>query len=61
MAERFPPMRPSPSERLDRVERESGDGVLYLNERYRRLVIAALGKAYRDGVRAARLEMAIDG
>jgi len=46
-----PPMRPTPSERLERIEIEDG-GVLYLSKTFRRRLLAALQKAYRDGWKA---------
>lgn len=58
MSERFPPMRPTPAERLNRAEDASNGGVLYLTGNYRRLVLAALLKAFRDGVKAGRAEQA---
>jgi hypothetical protein len=45
-------MRPTPSERLERIE--DGEGVLYLSGNYRRRVLAALQQAYRDGWKAAQ-------
>ena len=48
-----PPMRPTPSERLERIELEDG-GALYLNKTFRRRLLAALQKAHRDGWKAGR-------
>lgn len=47
-------MRPRPGELMDEAERNAEGSVLYLNEIFRRKVIAMLQKAYRQGVDAER-------